>query len=63
MTSDAMKIVSARMNHMINFSKNLVLAGGALALLGVDEPWEASLTNHQSELGKKVRKIGRELAA
>jgi hypothetical protein len=51
------------MNHMINFSKNLGLAGGALALLGVDEPWEASLTNHQSELGKKVRKIGRELAA
>jgi hypothetical protein len=33
------------MNHMINFSKNLALAGGALALLGVDEPWEASLTN------------------
>ena len=52
-----------RMNDMINFSKNLALAGGALALLGVDEPWEASLTNHQSELIKKVRKIGRESAA
>jgi hypothetical protein len=51
------------MNDMINFSKNLALAGGALALLGVDEPWEASLTNHQSELIKKVRKIGRESAA
>ena len=38
-------------------------AGEQLALLGVDEPWEASLTNHQSELVKKVRKIGRELAA
>lgn len=52
-----------RMNDTINFSKNLALAGGALALLGVDEPWEASLTNHQSQLVKKVRKIGRELAA
>jgi len=63
MTSDAMKIVRVRMNDMINFAKNLALAGGALALLGVDEPWEASLTNHQSELIKKVRKIGRESAA
>jgi len=51
------------MNDMINFSKNLALAGGALALLGVDEPWEASLTNHQSELVENVRKIGCELAA
>jgi hypothetical protein len=50
------------MNDMINISKNLALAGGALALLGVDEPCEASLTNHQLELVKIVRKIGRELA-
>jgi putative oxidoreductase len=32
-----------RMNDMINFSKNLALLGGALALMGVDEPWPASV--------------------
>jgi uncharacterized membrane protein YphA (DoxX/SURF4 family) len=52
-----------RMNEMVNFSKNLALAGGALALMGVDEPWEASVTNNQPTLVKKVRKIGRKLVA
>jgi uncharacterized membrane protein YphA (DoxX/SURF4 family) len=32
-----------RMNDMINFTKNLALLGGALALMGVEEPWEASV--------------------
>jgi putative oxidoreductase len=32
-----------RMNDMINFSKNLALLGGALALMGVKEPWPASV--------------------
>ena len=32
-----------RMNNMIMFMKNLALAGGALALMGVEEPWEASV--------------------
>ena len=32
-----------RMNDMINFSKNLALLGGALALMGVEEPWPASV--------------------
>ena len=32
-----------RMNEMINFSKNMALIGGALALMGVDEPWPASV--------------------
>ena len=32
-----------RMNDMINFSKNLALLGGALALMGVEEPWPASI--------------------
>ncbi len=32
-----------RMNDMINFSKNMALLGGALALMGVDEPWPASV--------------------
>jgi putative oxidoreductase len=32
-----------RMNEMINFSKNVALIGGAIALMGVDEPWPASV--------------------
>lgn len=50
-----------RMNNMASFMKNLALAGGALALMGVEEPWEASVK--RPTLGQKVRKIGRQLAA
>ena len=32
-----------RMNDQINFMKNLALLGAALALLGVEEPWLASI--------------------
>jgi len=52
-----------RMNEMANFSKNLALAGGTLALMGVDEPWEASVPVGQPSLSGKLRKIGRKLAA
>lgn len=39
-----------RMNEMINFTKNLALLGGALALLGVDEPWPVSVPISQKEI-------------
>jgi uncharacterized membrane protein YphA (DoxX/SURF4 family) len=52
-----------RMNEMINFTKNLALAGGALALLGVDEPWEASVPVAQPTIADRARKLGRKLAA
>ncbi|HEY3972471.1 MAG TPA: DoxX family protein [Candidatus Sulfotelmatobacter sp.] len=52
-----------RMNDMINFTKNLALAGGALALLGVDEPWEASVPLSQPTIADKARKLGRKFAA
>jgi putative oxidoreductase len=32
-----------RMNDMVNFSKNVALLGGAMALMGVEEPWPVSL--------------------
>ena len=32
-----------RMNEMINFTKNLALLGGAIALMGVAEPWPVSV--------------------
>ncbi len=57
-----------RMKNMIDFMKNTALAGGALALMGVDEPWEASvpveqLNVAQPRLARKIRKLGRKLAA
>ena len=38
-----------RQNEMINFSKNMALLGGALALTGVEEPWPASVPVLQAE--------------
>jgi uncharacterized membrane protein YphA (DoxX/SURF4 family) len=32
-----------KQNDMVHFMKNLALLGGVLALLGVDEPWPASV--------------------
>ncbi|HVO62152.1 MAG TPA: DoxX family membrane protein [Terriglobales bacterium] len=52
-----------RMTNMVNFTKNLALAGGALALMGVDEPWEASVPVAKPSLADKVRTIGRHIAA
>ncbi len=51
-----------RQTEMISFLKNLALAGGALALMGAEEPWEASVATGHT-LSKKVRKIGRASAA
>jgi len=33
-----------RMNDVVNFTKNLALAGGAMALMGVVEPWPGERT-------------------
>ena len=32
-----------RMNDMVHFSKNMAMLGAAVALMGVEEPWEASI--------------------
>jgi uncharacterized membrane protein YphA (DoxX/SURF4 family) len=32
-----------RMSEMINFTKNMALLGGAMALMGVEEPWPVSV--------------------
>jgi uncharacterized membrane protein YphA (DoxX/SURF4 family) len=52
-----------RQRNMIDFMKNAALAGGALALMGVDEPWEASVPVEQPKLSGRLRKLGRKLAA
>jgi putative oxidoreductase len=52
-----------RMTNMVMFTKNMALAGAALALMGVDEPWEASVPIAQPTLLERARKVGRKLAA
>jgi len=52
-----------RMNNMTNFMKNLALAGGALALMGVEEPWEASVPVARPSVTDRMRSIARRLAA
>jgi putative oxidoreductase len=42
-----------RMNEMINFSKNLALLGGALALMGMSEPWPASVPLGKDDLSER----------
>jgi hypothetical protein len=42
-----------RMNDMVNFSKNMALLGSALALMGVDEPWPASVPISQEEVAAR----------
>ncbi len=52
-----------RNNNMIQFMKNMALAGGALALMGVEEPWEASVPVGKPSLGDRIRKVSRRIAA
>ena len=52
-----------RQNEMINFSKNMAMAGAALALLGVEEPWEASVPVAQPKSEDQIRAARRRLNA
>jgi uncharacterized membrane protein YphA (DoxX/SURF4 family) len=42
-----------RMHETVNFTKNLALLGATLALLGVDEPWPASVPISQKEIEER----------
>jgi len=52
-----------RQGEMINFAKNMAMAGAAIALLGVEEPWEASVPIAQPKGMKRLRAVGRRLRA
>jgi putative oxidoreductase len=52
-----------RMNDMINFTKNMALAGGALALMGVEEPWPASVPVLQPSRGNRIKRFLKDVAA
>jgi uncharacterized membrane protein YphA (DoxX/SURF4 family) len=48
-----------KQNEMINFLKNLAIAGATLALAGVDEPWEASVPVLQPSRFDRARNLAR----
>ena len=52
-----------KQNDAINFMKNAALLGGALALMGVEEPWPASIPVGQPSKMGRVRRFAREIAA
>jgi putative oxidoreductase len=52
-----------RQNDLINFSKNVALAGAAIALAGVEEPWPASLGTRKPTGIQKLRRFTRERIA
>jgi putative oxidoreductase len=52
-----------RMNDMINFSKNVALLGGALALIGIEEPWPASVPLAQPRGVDRLRRLARRAIA
>jgi putative oxidoreductase len=52
-----------RLNDTINFAKNLALAGGAMALMGVEEPWPASIPILQPSRRNRIKRLLREVAA
>jgi putative oxidoreductase len=52
-----------RANDMINFMKNLALLGGAMALMGVEEPWPASVPVLKPSARKRARRFLRETVA
>ena len=52
-----------RMHDMVNFTKNLGLAGGAIALMGVEEPWAASVSVSKPKPMHRVKRWLRDVAA
>ena len=52
-----------RQMEMIQFSKNMALLGGALALMGVEEPWPASVPVAQPTPLERARKFARRKVA
>lgn len=50
-------------NETINFMKNLALAGGALALMAVEEPWPASVPVMKASRVHRAKRFLREVAA
>jgi putative oxidoreductase len=52
-----------RQEQMIQFMKNVAMLGGALALMGVEEPWPASVPLGQPKPMERVRRFAKNVAA
>jgi hypothetical protein len=52
-----------RMNEMVNFTKNMALAGAAAALMAVKEPWPASIGAEEPGMVDRVKQAVHVLAA
>ncbi len=52
-----------RQNDMVNFMKNMAMLGGAMALMGMDEPWPVSVPIGQPDRLERVKRYVRRVAA
>ena len=52
-----------RINDLINFTKNMALAGGAAALMGIEEPWPASVPVMKPTVRQRARQMLRDSIA
>jgi putative oxidoreductase len=52
-----------RQGNIINFMKNMALLGSALALMGVEEPWPASVVGSDDKVTDKVRRYAKKRVA
>jgi putative oxidoreductase len=52
-----------RARSQTDFMKNMALAGGALALMSIDEPWKASVRLGEPTLIDKMRDLSGRIAA
>lgn len=52
-----------RMNETINFMKNMALAGSAIALMAVEEPWPASVPVLKASRVDRAKRFLRDVAA
>lgn len=52
-----------RMHDMVDFTKNVALAGGAIALMGVEEPWPNSVPVLQPSGSRRIARLLRNAAA
>ena len=52
-----------RMNQMINFTKNMALAGGAMALMAIEEPWPVSTPVEKRSRLQRVFRLARNKVA
>ncbi len=52
-----------RQNDMVHFMKNIAMLGGAMALMGMDEPWPISVPIGQPDRLERVKRYVRRVAA